>query len=369
MAEPRPAFLSVGELFGGVERQLVGMCTWMQRQGREPVLILFHDRELAKQARGIGVEPIILETSGSFDPGAPRRLARILAERGVDVVHAHGYRAMVNAALARRHHAFAVVRTVHGLVEGEGWSLGALKGRAYTRLEQLAARRTRATVCYVTGDLQRRYAGTDAGLRTRTVYNGIDPLDPAQTSRPEDLPSSAFHFAAVGRVTPVKGLEFALQALARLDPSSPAVLDVIGTGELVPALQRQARQLDLGERVRFLGFRKNIYDYLAHADVLLMPSLHEGLPYTVLEALSLGTPILGSRIGGLAEILQDGRTALLVDVGDVEELARSMRRLADEPALAEGLGAAGRRLQMEGFTLETMGESYWQEYRRVMACR
>ena len=76
--EPRPAFISVGELFGGVERHLLGMCTWMQRQGREPLLILFFDRELARQAREIGVNPIILESSGSFDWRVPRRLADIL---------------------------------------------------------------------------------------------------------------------------------------------------------------------------------------------------------------------------------------------------------------------------------------------------
>ena len=367
-AEPRPAFLSVGELFGGVERHLIGMCTWMQRQGREPVLILFHDRELAQQARQIGVEPVIL-TGGSFDLGTPRRLARILAERDLNVVHAHGYRAMVNAALARRYHRFGAVRTVHGLVETQGGSLGAWKSRAYTRLEQIAARRSQATVCYVTEDLLRRNAQIDSGLRTITVHNGIDPLEPAETARPDDLVRDVFHFAAVGRVSPVKGLEYAVEALARTDPASPAVLDVIGTGELVPDLERLAQRLGMGDRVRFLGFRKNIYDYLAHADVLLMPSLHEGLPYTVLEALSLGTPILASRTGGLAEILTDGETASLVEVGDVDGLAASMSHLVENPDLCSRLAAAGRDLQRKEFTLETMGASYWDEYRRVAQCR
>ena len=69
------AICSVGELFGGVERHILGMCTWLRREGHEFVLVLFFDRELAKQAREIGVEPVILETRGSLDLGGPGRLS------------------------------------------------------------------------------------------------------------------------------------------------------------------------------------------------------------------------------------------------------------------------------------------------------
>ena len=365
--EPRPAFVSVGELFGGVERHLLGMCTWMHRQGREPLLILFHDQELARQARDIGVEPIILETSGSFDLHAPKRLAQILADRQINVVHAHGYRAMVNVAMARRAHEFGAVRTVHGLVEGERWfSPGTIKGKLYTRMEQVAARSTRATVCYVTRDLQNAYSRADHGLEARTVYNGIDPLTENDYSRPQDLDVEAFNFGAVGRVSAVKGLEYALEAMDRLDPGIKVVLNIIGTGPLVDSLRASSQARGLSDRVRFLGFKDNVYDYLAHLDTLLMPSIHEGLPYTILEALSLGTPILASRTGGLAEILQDRETALLMDVGDVESLAQAMTELSTDRDLAQGLVRAGKKVQREKFTLETMGNQYWREYEQVM---
>lgn len=366
MAEPRPAFLSVGELFGGVERHLIGMCTWMQRQGREPVLILFHDRELARQAREIGVEPIIL-SGGSFDLGVPRRLARILAERNINVVHAHGYRAMVNAALARRHHRCAVVRTVHGKAESSGLSPGALRSRIYIGLERLAARRTGAISCYVTDDLKRHYEAREAGADRRTVHNGIDPLDRAATNRPEDLPEGAFHVGAVGRVSAVKGLDIALEAMARLDRSVPIVLDIIGTGPLLETLQAQARDLGLDDRVRFLGFKENVYDYLAHLDALLMPSLHEGLPYTILEAMSLGTPILASRVGGLAEVLEDRRTALLVEVGDVDSLASALATLFGDAGLRAELGARAREVQASQLNLLRMGSQYWRIYSEALA--
>lgn len=361
--EPRPAFFSVGELFGGVERHLLGMCKWLQRQGREPLLILFHDHELARQARELGVEPVILSSAGSYDLSVPRKLAVILAKRDINVVHAHGYRALVNAALARKHHRFAVVRTVHGLVEGKGLlSASAWKGRIYTWLEQRAARRANAAVCYVTRDLQQAYARADRGLDVCTIHNGIDPLQAEDFPRPPDLETGVFHFAAVGRVSQVKGLQFALEAMQRLDQTRPIVLNIIGTGPLAETLRAAAQARGLGNRVRFLGFKENIYDYLAHIDCLIMPSLHEGLPYTILEAMSLGTPILASRIGGLAEVLDHGQNALLIEVGDVDALAAAMGKLAGDPALGAALGQAGRTKQAAELSLEPMGAAYWGIY-------
>ena len=81
-------------------------------------------------------------------------------------------------------------------------------------------------------------------------------------------------------------------------------MNIIGTGPLTAELKGLAEELGVSDRVRFLGFKKNVYDYMAHCDALIMPSLHEGLPYTVLEAMSLGLPVIASRVGGLAEVLE-----------------------------------------------------------------
>ena len=361
--KPVVAMCSVGELFGGVERHLLGMCEWFRRQGTEPILILFHDNELASQARAMGFEPLVLDSSSSFDLTVPKKLAALLRERKVDLLHAHGYRAMVNAALARRHYQFEVVRTVHGLIEPSSrFSLPWIKSRLYSWMEKTASIRMGATVCYVTDDLRKRRSEGDGGRVSLTVHNGIDPVSKSDFKRPEDLPEGVFHFAAVGRVSPVKGLETALRAMKELDPEVGAVLDIIGSGPSMDLLKELAEELQLGQRVCFLGFKENIYDYLAHVDVLIMPSLHEGLPYTILETMSLGTPIIASRVGGLAEILEDGRTALLVEAGDVGGWAEAMLDLAGNRQRALELGAAGKVEQARALTLETMGADYWGVY-------
>ncbi len=361
------AFLAAGELFGGVERHLLGMCTWMRRQGRKPVLMLFHDGELAAQARALGICPVLIPGQGSFDLKSPGWIAGFLQDNGINLVHAHGYRAVVNAALAKRKYPFSLVRTVHGRPEGRSiFGPGALKSRVYVKAEQWAAHQARAHVCYVTEDLRRTYALVDRGLSASTVYNGIDSLEAVDFARPVDLETGIFHFGIVGRVSEVKGIQFALQALARMDGEPALAVNIIGTGPLQGYLKNKTRELGIEEKVRFLGFKDNIYDYLAHLDALLMPSLHEGLPFTILEALSLGTPIIASRTGGLAEILSHEETALLVDVGDVETLSLEMIRMSNVMGLRNHLAEMGREQQRKKFSLENMGQMYWQIYNEVL---
>jgi glycosyltransferase involved in cell wall biosynthesis len=239
-----------------------------------------------------------------------------------------------------------------------------LKSHVYDGLEKLAGAGTGASVCYVTDELRRRRTGGGpaTGPREHIVHNGIDAVGGRRFQRPDDLPAGEFHFAAVGRVSPVKGLETALRAVQRLDSAHNPVLNIIGTGPSVAGLEVLARELGLGSRVRFLGFRENIYDYLAHIDVLVMPSHHEGLPYTILEAMSLATPIIASRVGGLAEVLEDGRTALLVEPGDIEGWAAAMGRLLPGSGMGRSLGAAAKEEQAGALTLESMGAAYWQIY-------
>lgn len=355
----RLALCSVGELFGGVERQLLGLCADRRRRtGAFPLLILFHDLELARQARALGVEPVILRGRHRYDPGLARRLAATLGAHGIQVVHAHGYKAMVACALARRRRRFAVVKTEHGRPEPtRGSPVAWLKSRLNRALDTWATRRAADVVCYVTEDIARHHERAHGGLLRRVVHNGIDPLERAALPRPPELEPGLCHLGIVGRVTPVKGIEYALRALASPEVPAAVRLSIIGDGPAAPSLRREAAALGLGERVRFLGFRDNIYDYLAHLDALLMPSLHEGLPYVLLEAMSLGVPVIASRVGGLAEVLRDGQTGWLAPVGDVAAWRRLIIRTAAEPEAARRLGAAAAAAQRAAYTLESMGEA------------
>jgi glycosyltransferase involved in cell wall biosynthesis len=365
----RVALCSVGELFGGVERQILDLCRYLRRNARGPHLIaLFHDAELAHQLRDAGFAPLVLRARHRYDPQLATRLAEALAERRISIVHAHGYKAVVASGLAKRRHPHGLISTIHGKLEVTlATPVAWVKSQLNLRLEREFTTRYVDAVCYVTEDIARHYKQPHGDLVRRVVPNGIDPLDRSTYPRPRELARTAFNVGIVGRVSRVKGIAFAIEALT--DPALPSQvrLTIIGTGPSEGELRRLAAQRGVGERVEFLGFRGNIYDYLAHLDALLMPSYHEGLPYTLLEAMSLARPIVASRVGGLAEVLEDGVTGVLVPVGDVAAVVAAVKRLVEDRKRAAAMGFAAAQVQRRQYTLDVMGETYCELYERLAA--
>jgi len=367
------AIFTVGELFGGVERQVMDLHAESRRRtDLRYRTYLFHDHTLAAALREADAPLEILPTAHRYDARAAGRAAAAFRRHGHQVVHAHGYRAMVTlaAATVAGRAVPPVVKTEHGLPElGRGLSLSAVKTLANHRLDRWATHRLDAVVCYVTDDIRRHYDDDHRGLQRHTVRNGIPPLDRTAFPRPDDLPTGSTLLGIVGRISEVKGIEHALAALGDGEATRGAHIAVIGTGPLEAALKTQAAAAGLQDRIHFLGFRTNIYDYLAHIDALLMPSLHEGLPYTLLEAMSLGKPVLASDVGGLAEVLRDNETGLLFPAKDPAAIARAVRRLVEEPDLGPRLGAAAAREQRARYTLDAMLDRYVEIYREAIERR
>jgi L-malate glycosyltransferase len=362
----RVAVCSVGELYGGVERHILGLLQGLRARGVSTRLIVFHDGELAAQARRQGDHPFVLPGSNIAFLSACRRLAAALAESAITVVHAHGYKATVACAMARRWHACALVKTEHGLPEPmAGRPVAQLRDRIYHVLDAAATRRSVAAVCCVTEQLRARARNRYPGSRIAWVPNGIADLDSAAFARPPEYRSDRFNVAVVGRIDTVKGHHVALNALATAAAPVDAHLQIIGTGPAESDLRALARELGVSERVHFLGFRRNVFDYVAHCDALLMPSLHEGLPFVLLEAMGLGVAIVASRVGGLAEVMRDGECGVLVPPGDAPAIARALAALRGDSSLRRRLGLEARARQRAQYSVRQMTERYLEVYESV----
>lgn len=362
------AILSTGEIFGGAERQILTLAETLASEGQaSPVFLLFHDGELADRARRLGIPVRVLGAGGLLDLKSILLLRQFLHTECPDVVSVHGYRASVYLALS--HVTLPVVKTEHGAIEATtGRLLLRSRPRIYRWLENIATRWMRAHVVYVTYDLQSRCHREHRHIEQCVIYNGITPPDHASTICPLEFREENINVALVGRLEPVKGVDIAIRALVALDTPRPTRLFVIGSGPERDSLADLARELGVAEQVSFLGFRANVYDYIAHADVLLMPSHHEGLPYTLLEALSLGTPVIASRVGGLAEVLVDRHTALLVDPASPIAIAKAILTLNGEPNLVGNLIRNGREMVAARFTAANMTRRYrslFESVRRV----
>ena len=360
------AICTVGELFGGVERHVIGMLKSLQARSIKALLILFYDGELAVQVRELGFEPIILSKRNLALLTTARQIARMLEEHNVNVLHVHGYKATVFCAMAHRWYPCALVKTEHGLPEAMArGSMGGWRNRLYDLCDSIAMRIAGSAVCYVTTDLQKHYRRVHSGLCTMVIPTGVESMDRRRFPYPAELSERCFNLLLVGRLDSVKGHHLAIEAMATESVAPDVHLYLVGLGPREQELRALADSLNLAHRVHILGFRRNVYDYIAHCDALLMPSLHEGLPYTLLEAMALATPIIASRVGGLAEVLQDCGTALLTPAQDAGSLAVAIARLRNDRALGSRLAEAAQRLQQARYSLDSMSEGYLAVYRRL----
>jgi len=330
------------------------------------MVMLFHEGGLARQLRLSGVEPVLLRGRHRYDPGLVRAANVALEAAGCNVVHVHGYKATIICGLACRRHRRRLVKTEHGLPEWNRRQPVVLcKSAANFLLDQINTRRFVDEVVYVSDDIAERLRSLHRGMPVGTIHNGIDAIDASLRVRPADLESGRLNLGIVGRLTPVKGLPVAIRALAQSEVPPHIHLVIVGAGEQEKELRELVAELRIGHRVHLLGFKANVFDYLAHLDVVLMPSFHEGLPYVLLEAMSLARPLLCSRVGGLAEALEDERTGLLVEPGNVSAWAAAIVRVAGDDQLRLRLGTEARAAQARSYSLERMGNEYRVRYERL----
>lgn len=371
----RPLILISGLAPGGAERVTVSLLLRLHRQGLStPVCTVTsrHDGPLADELRTNGVERWDLGARRLADPGAVVRLARLLRSRRVDLIHAHGQDAAILAAAAVRLRKTPLVITRHVLEEpGADWRQRAracLTLRAFQRAEvPVAVSRAAA------GELSRLAHLPMDGIRV--LYNGVDT---AAYERPARAPARAALCGALGLsrcarlvLLPAvlragKGHEVLLEALPLLRERVPGLRVLLaGTGELEPDLRQRAEQdADL---VRFLGHRTDMPELMAACDLVILPSRAEALPTVLMEAAAAGRPVVATPVGGVPEIVEHGRTGLLVPPGDPAALAGAISLLMRDHRRARDFGTRARSVARARFSLERQAEQtvlLWHDARR-----
>lgn len=348
---------------GGAEHMLLHLAEELRRRGHEVCPVGPADRGpwLAGQFRARGFEPERYTMRRNLDVGCLRALAATLRRRGVDVVHSHEFTMGVYGAAAARLIGRPHVLTMHG-------------GRYYAeRLQRRVALSAAARASRTVGVSAAAAADLERTLwlrrgSVRVIPNGIAPSrgDGSRLRAELGLAPDALLVVAVGNLYPVKGhvvLVRALAALHRAGVDGELHVAIAGRGEEEPALRAAAASAGVADRLHLLGYRDDAADVVAAADVFAMPSLSEGLPLAILEAMNAGKPIVASRVGGIPEALADGEHALLVPPGDHAALAAALRRLLDDHALRQRLGCAARRRARECFSVERMTDEYERLYR------
>lgn len=355
--------------FGGAEQSMLTLAEGLDRGVWQPTLLIDGGAAVDElRTRAIAVDmPARVVPAMPLGPAGARGVpafARSLGRHRPDVFHAHlswplaAKYALMGAVLAR----LPAVATVQ-LVPDFHPDRATL---AQLRALSVGMGRYIAVSGQIAGLLVERF-GVPAS-KVEVIYNAIRLERFRAPARP-DLRASLLGdgralVLTCARLDAQKGLRTLLQAAVEFPDTTFALA---GEGPERAALEAYAGELGVAGRVRFLGHRDDIPELLAACDVFALPSLYEGSPVSVLEAMAAGRAVVSSDIGGTNEVVENGRTGVLVAPRDPAALAGALRRVLDEPALRDRLAEQGYARVTREFTAQAMADRVTGVYERVLA--
>jgi len=359
----RIAYLIDGLSMGGAERLMVPMLKYLSRAHFEPHICAMQSKDgnpMAEDLRALGIPVECLDIQHLRDLDAIPRLRRYLKKIGADLVHTQLEAANILGNISAKLLGLPSVCTIHVMPSLDVKT----KTKFHQRVEWFTLRYFCDRVISVSEEA-RRYHIAISGASDRqatTIYNGIDlsafsEMDYVQERnavRAEyKIPSSANVLVTVAVLRPPKGIQFMIRALPAILAAHPKTYYlIVGGGSHHEALIEEVNRTGVGERVIFAGMRRDVPRLLAASDIFVLPTLTEALPTVLAEAMAAKLPIVASRVGGIPEMIQDGQNGILVAPEDLDALAVACNQLLDSPEQRVMMGAEGRRIANQKFSIE-----------------
>lgn len=375
---PRILHVRFTLLRGGAEEHVLSLASAAHQYGFEAYLAgaapLLETMAQELEQSGVHQVPIELPTPSNWLSFAAK-LAATLRREKIDLVHCHSVIATLCVLpIVRACGKIPIVETCHGR---EYWRIGkAFKGSFW--IDRQASRLIDRIIAVSEATAQ--FLQEEKGIATRkieVIHNGRDltSLMPA-TALERERARSQFNLdkkptlLMLGRLSEEKGHAVLLDSLKLLRHQGclPVVM-FAGAGPLEEELRARCSQEGLDKQVRFLGYRPDLQRVLAATDLVVMPSISEGLPLAAIEALGAGLPVIATNTGGIPEVVIDDRTGLLVPCQDPERLSQAILRVLSDKELAQRLGREGRRFVELHFDVRIQVERTMKLYSDVMTGR
>jgi glycosyltransferase involved in cell wall biosynthesis len=365
---PAVAFINnfPGPTLGGGEVQLLTLLRATVAAGGTATVVCAAGSALERELGALGgVDVIPVEFTMPTVLGLAQRLRAPLT--GAQVVQGTGFLTNIVARAVGASIGAAVVNAVMVVpgaasLDGEsgikGWGRTVLDRYRRSEVGRFVAVSNAVAEGLVQTGVQR--------ARITVVPNGVDAADlRMRASMPleVDLPAAARHVGFVGRLERIKGCEYFIEAAGLIAVAHPDVAFVIaGAGSLEAELRARASASPAAGRIRFVGHVNDPAPLMSALDVVCVPSLSEASGLTAIESLALGVPVVASEVGGLPDVVVDGRTGVLVPPADAGALAAAVGDLLTDRERAESLGRAGREHVEQHFTMESMVAGYRRVY-------
>ena len=320
--------------FGGAETMCENLTYALTKLGHDVTVVSLYDEQtpIARRMETAGVKIRYLDKKLGLDISMVPKLMKIMRQEKPDVVHTHLDVIKYAVAAAKLCGIRRCIHTVHNVAheEAEG-RVQKIINTIYFKLGWSVPVALSPEVCNTIVsfyDLKQE--------KVPMIYNGVDlgKCCPKETYALAE-PANLLH---IGRFNNQKNHKGLLEAFAQVAAAYPdCCLNLIGDGELLEETEQHANALGLREKINFLGNQTNVYPFLHKADLFLLPSRFEGMPMTIIEAMGTGLPIVASKVGGVPDMLEDGKSGMLVSC-EPESVAQAVLQLLNQQDLRETLG-------------------------------
>ena len=298
---------------------------------------------LYEQAKEKGIPAYRIMIGSPYSPLLIPKIRKLMRDLDIGIIHTHGYKSDIAGALAGIGKNVKKITTVHGFVETDE------KLKIYNCLNLYAFRffDQVITVNQPQKDYLIQYGVN--GEKITVIHNGVDPEEFSRDRVDSDIRKElgisydAHVLLYLGRLSREKGAHNLVPAVKQIVKEFPdVVLLIAGTGPEKDNLEMNVHDERLGANICFLGYRKDNINLLGESDILILPSRTEGIPNSVLEAMSMELPVVATKVGGTPEIMDDGKEGFVVPPEKPAELANAVIKVLKNPLLAKKMGKSGR---------------------------
>ena len=329
--------------------------------------------EIESKARQLGVEIIIIpellrEVSPINDIKALYKLYSFIKKGKYDIVHTHSSKAgIIGRVAAKLAGVKTIIHTPHGSIFYPYADIPGVSGRfwitIFLLLEKVAAHLA-YKITTLTESEAKHYLELGIGSNSKftTIHSGIAlsrftnvKIDVANKRKELGIPVNAYVVTTVARLTSEKGHSYLIDAAKKVVMASDDELKFmfVGDGDLRVELERKVNELGLDGKILFLGLRDDVPELLAISDLFVLPSLYEAQGRVVTEAMAAGLPVVATEVGGVPDVVSNGKTGILVPPRNSQALAKAITNLITDKVKAKQMGEAGRQVIPE-FSVETM---------------
>ncbi len=356
----------------GAENMLLNLATSQEKAGCRNNLLLFHNlhqpnMEFYERAQRSGLNVKTVRCKGRADWHTVREIQKCMREDSVDLIHTHGYKADLYGYLAARSTGKPLVATCHN------WVGGTTVLEIYNRLDRFVLKRFNAIAAVSETVANRMRVLGISPDKIKAIANGLhveefEGCPPAALPLRQDRDRKVI--GIVARLDLQKGFEYLLRAVRDLRKMFPGVvLVIVGEGPDRTAIEGMVQEYGLQSNVVLAGQRNDMPGVYAAMDIFVLPSLNEGLPMTLLEAMASSRPVVATRVGAIPNVIADGENGFLVGPRDSAGLKNAISRLLANPDMGQRLGTHAHDWVKQHYTAAAMAQKYRELYEEVLEGR